>query len=218
MINKRFVQLFQTVLFTSVIELTTLIKVNFIFGSKYAFFSAINMIFPLSGTFGGMGVSMGVVVIRRLLRLSVGGLSHSLLSVYHIPTLFASAYWRYTHWSIRFAVPLVCMILFISHPVGSQAFAYSLYWLIPMALYFVPRQSIFMQALGSTFVAHAVGSVIWLYTVPMAPSYWLALIPVVLVERLFFATAMTGAYHGITAISGSAATLFQKISSKLVWA
>ncbi len=42
------------------------------------------------------------------------------------------------------------------------------------------------HALASTFIAHAVGSVIWLYTVPMVASAWLALIPIVACERLLY--------------------------------
>jgi len=78
----------------------------------------------------------------------------------------ASLYWSTRHYSIRLLLPIVCMGLFIIHPVGAQAFAYSLYWLIPVVLFFVPQRFLFLQALGSTFIAHAVGSVIWLYTVP----------------------------------------------------
>ena len=81
---------------------------------------------------------------------------------------------------MQILVPVLCMALFGLHPVGSQAFAYTLYWLIPVTLYIMsslvnvlPRfqqfTPIFLQALSSTFIAHAVGSVIWLYTVGMTP-------------------------------------------------
>ncbi|MFC1845510.1 hypothetical protein ACFLX2_00105 [Candidatus Dependentiae bacterium] len=83
-------------------------------------------------------------------------------------------------------LPVVCILLFISHPVGSKAFVYSLYWLIPIGsylIYFFVRSSLLI-ALSSTFIAHAVGSVMWLYLVPTLPEKWLALMPVVAFERL----------------------------------
>ena len=92
------------------------------------------------------------------------------------------------------------MVAFIAHPVGAQAWVYSLYWLIPVVLYFLRKESLFLTALGSTFTAHAVGSVIWIYANPMTPQAWLVLIPVVFIERFVFASGMVVAYHGINFI------------------
>ncbi len=58
-----------------------------------------------------------------------------------------------------------------------------------------PSKNIFLHSLTSTFIAHAVGSVIWLYATPMTPEFWYALIPVVAVERLVIASGMTLAYY-----------------------
>jgi hypothetical protein len=68
-----------------------------------------------------------------------------------------------------------------------------------MILYFVPQKNIFFTSLGSTFTAHAVGSVIWLYTIPMTAGMWLALIPIVALERLCFATGMVTVVGVVTA-------------------
>jgi len=87
------------------------------------------------------------------------------------------------------------MILFIAHPVASKAFAYSFYWLIPVVLYVLNYKNTFCKALTATFLAHAVGSIIWLYTVPMTSTQWLALIPVVAVERLVMACGMVVLYQ-----------------------
>jgi len=111
-------------------------------------------------------------------------------------------YWATNHPVIRVGLPLLCMGLFIAHPIGSQAFLYSFYWLIPIVLYAFPHQSLFLQSLGSTFVAHAVGSVIWLYTVPMTAGMWLGLIPVVIIERVLFALGMVVMHQVISFIFG----------------
>jgi len=64
-----------------------------------------------------------------------------------------------------------------------------MYWLIPVALYFM-KKSTFNTALGSTFVVHAVGSVIWLYTRDTSVLLWHSLLPIVLLERMAFAIGM----------------------------
>ena len=51
------------------------------------------------------------------------------------------------------------------------------------------------KSLGATFVAHAVGSIIWLHLMPMSSNMWLALIPIVPVERVCFAAAMSGMHY-----------------------
>jgi len=84
-------------------------------------------------------------------------------------------------------VPVMCMMLFVSHPTGLRAFAYALFWVIPVAIYFIRSRHIFLDALASAFIAHAVGSVIWVYTVDMSAYAYYALIPVVFFERLTIA-------------------------------
>jgi hypothetical protein len=132
-------------------------------------------------TFMALGVSGFVYGMRSSLGLSL---------VYHIPGFCAAGYWISRHWLVRVWLPVICMIAFMAHPVGFQACFYSWYWLVPVVLYVVKATGIFWQALGSTFIAHAVGSVIWIYVKPMTPQVWLSLIPVVAVERLLFAASM----------------------------
>ncbi len=175
-----------------ILELFRLLKLTYLFGSKKIMFSAINIMGPLSGlstfTFSGFGLC----IVRDIMRL---GLSKPL--VYHIPTLCASAYWMDSGPLVRLFVPILCMILFNLHPVGSAAGAYCLYWLIPVIIYCtMSKDNILGKAVGSTFVAHAVGSVIWLYTMPMTSEQWLALIPQVALERSIFACGMIMVYYG----------------------
>lgn len=103
---------------------------------------------------------------------------------------------------LQFLLPLVCIILFTSHPIAGSAFLYSFYWFIPMILYFIKSKNIFMAALSSTFVAHAVGSILYLYATNMSPDQWLALIPVVAFERLVAAFGITFFYVVVKLIAG----------------
>lgn len=111
-----------------------------------------------------------------------------------IPTLFATLSWKASKenkgWmdtALHLILPLSCIAAFCASSAGSQAWPYSLYWLIPAALFFVPM-GLVGRALKSTFVAHAVGSVIWVNMIDMAPESWMLLIPVVAVERLVAAS------------------------------
>jgi hypothetical protein len=85
------------------------------------------------------------------------------------------------------------MAPFIIHPVGAQAWYYSLYWLIPVAASLLP-ENLLLRSLGATFTAHAVGGVIWLYTLPSTPGFWTALIPVVAFERIVFAAGIAASF------------------------
>jgi hypothetical protein len=65
--------------------------------------------------------------------------------------------------------------------------------------------------LGSTFIAHAVGSTIWIYTVPMTAQMWLGLMPLVAIERLCFATGMVVSYHAVHAATNAASQLYKQL-------
>jgi hypothetical protein len=83
--------------------------------------------------------------------------------------------------------------------VGSQVWYYSLYWLIPMVLYFAPK-NLFLRSLGSTFTAHAIGSVLFLYSIPTAPALWIMLLPIVAIERLVFAAGISASFVAFNSV------------------
>lgn len=191
---------FKAASYAAIFKLSGLLKVSFLLGSQMIWFSGINSVLPLSGAFGGVLGAGLVFLVRQLVHLfCFKTVSLSFLALC-IPGFCASLYWSSRHAFIRLFLPLACMVLFIAHPVGGEAFIYSLYWLIPVVLYCVPHRSLFLTALGSTFVAHAVGSVIWCYTVSMTPGMWMALMPIVALERTAFALAMVIAYRVISSI------------------
>ncbi len=85
------------------------------------------------------------------------------------------------------------MILFWTHPVGRSAFPYGLFWLI-LILVFPFKKNLALNSLGTTFVAHAIGSTAFLYSVPMTAEIWRGLIPVVIMERFILATGISLSY------------------------
>jgi hypothetical protein len=188
----------RSALFASLIKLASFLKVSYVIGPFALFFSATHIIMPLTGAFGGVSITLLTLGIGFVSKLLLGASYAPYIITYHIPELFASAYWTYRHWLLHGALPIGCMLLFITHPEGFYAAPYALYWLIPVVLYVKKSTSVFATALGSTFIAHAVGSVIWLYTVPMTTAAWYMLIPVVAVERLLFAVGMTMVHKALT--------------------
>ncbi|HLW72510.1 MAG TPA: hypothetical protein VKR54_00500 [Candidatus Babeliales bacterium] len=203
----------KTASYAGIVKLAGLIKVSFLVGSQMIWFSASNSVLPLSGAFGGVMGSGLIFFTRQLLHLIFFKTVSLSFLAFCVPGLCASLYWATHHYAIRLLLPIACMGLFIIHPVGAQASVYSFYWLIPVVLFFVPQRSLFLQALGSTFVAHAVGSVIWLYTVPMTADMWITLIPIVLFERIAFALGMVIVHHLISFVFGliDEATITQKV-------
>ncbi len=199
--NNFFLRLAQYSGFASLIGLSSLVKLSWIIGSHISFFSGINIAAPLSGAFGGIFGSFAAFVLRIVINFCFFGVLSVKCLLLGVPNFFASLYWGTSNWLVRVGLPLTCMILFWLHPTGFAAGAYALYWLIPVAVHYLSRKHIFFEALGSTFVAHAVGSLIWLYAVPMTPGVWLALIPIVALERLLFATGMVVAHYLITTVT-----------------
>lgn len=187
-----------------------LLKVSFMLGSYSAFFSATNCVVPLSGAFLGMGGSALVILMAMLFRIVLyGGLFPLSYLVHIVPGLCAAYYWVSRSMMIRLFLPILCMILFMAHPIGNVAWPYSLYWLVPSVLYVIDTKQLFYKALGSTFVAHAVGSVIWLYTMPTTVTLWYTLIPIVFIERICFAIGMVLLYKLILWVKRKQWSLFK---------
>jgi len=179
------------------IKMASIFKYSFVIGSSHAMFSGTTAATPLVGLFAGGLVSFAICASSILLRYVLFGMGSLHLFAFYIPGLFAGFYFAYENKITRLFVPIVCMLLFLLHPVGRQAFAYCLFWLIPVGIYFVRSNTIFLHTLASSFIAHAVGSVIWIYTMPMTAGVWYALIPIVCLERLVIASGMAIFYMGI---------------------
>ena len=164
-------------------------KVNCMIGAGTAYFSGVNIVGPLLGAWYGLAGAASILGARVVFKSIFNNMVFTPL-VYHIPNICAASYWMPGKRALKIAIPAVCMILFLVHPVGIQAWFYTSFWLIPMALSLVPGRSLFLTALGSTFTAHAVGSVLWLYWIPMAPETFALLMPIVPFERLAYASGM----------------------------
>jgi len=166
------------------------VSISRIIGSSQSF-----TIFELLGPIGGMflgpvlgGLSaffvraLNVIIFRQQLDF--------LTVVRFLPAILAAVYFGLKTKKTALVFP-VCIILFLLNPIGRQAWAYSLIWLIPFAACFGKKRLI-LNSMGATFTAHAVGSVIFLYSFGLTPSIWMSLIPVVFIERGIFAVGIWG--------------------------
>ncbi|HSW76178.1 MAG TPA: hypothetical protein VLG50_03995 [Candidatus Saccharimonadales bacterium] len=182
-----------------------LIPFNWIVGSFHATFSLSCMVAPV------IAVHYGFTWIS-LFFLATSFFSTSWFVLFFLnrtPLLFASRAFAQREIITSFVVPFICMVLFIYQEMQTGAWVYSLYWLIPMALFFV-KDSSYVRALSASFVAHSVGSVIWLYTHNMPAGAWIALIPIVACERLLIA--------GGILVFDYAITYFRQLELKLLLA
>jgi len=177
-------------------------QVNFsaVVGAEGQHFTLFQFFAPTAGAFLG-GIGIIVVFFSQLINYFVAGKAFTLISVIRLlPMLFAVYYFsRKRRWQVSAAIPILCMGLFWLNPVGRSAWPFALFWTIPMlALLF--KRSLLWKSFGATFTAHAVGSTIWLYTIPMPAAAWIALMPQVMYERSLFAIGIAGSYWGLNVL------------------
>jgi hypothetical protein len=159
------------------------------------FFSMNHAILPLLGAFCGSFGSVAYIITKLCANICMLKTLYIPLSQLGLGTCAASLYWAKERYIVRIGIPALCFALFVLHPVGSGAVAYACLWFIPMVLAVIAPRNVFCSSLASTFTAHAVGSVIHLYTInAMSVEQWHALIPVALLERLIFTCGMTIMY------------------------
>lgn len=175
-------------------------KINFspLLGTQNQFFTLFQFFGPIAGAF--LGPMYGVITVlgSELVDFLFVGKVFSVINLIRLtPMLFAAYYFGTKKRFTTTLVPFVAMTLFMLHPVGKQVWFYSLYWVIPIVIKLLPQKvsnNLLCKSLGSTLTAHAVGSTAFLYSFPTEPSLWIALLPVVAVERTLFTLGIAGSY------------------------
>ncbi len=189
-------------LFSALVLIADNINFSKVVGSSAQYFTFFQFIGPVAGGFLGAGVGVLSVLLAETVSFAMLGKSVELINILRLtPMLFAAFYFaKYSKGKLAQAiVPLACMVLFSLSPIGSQVWYFSLFWLIPLVALLLPEH-LLLRSIGSTFTAHAVGGVIWVYFVPTTPAYWVALIPIVLMERSLFALGIAGSYYTLNTV------------------
>lgn len=161
------------------------IPVSKIIGSSQSF-TSFEFFGPITGKFLGPILGPLSVLVVKISEMLFTGKAWDWVTILRLLPMPLAAYYFASKSKNRAIIPGVCMLLFWANPEGRQAWYYALYWLIPVFAAFSPK-NLAAKSLGSTFTAHAVGSVIFLYAFALPASVWQALMPVVALERLFFA-------------------------------
>ncbi|MFH1234750.1 MAG: hypothetical protein V1493_04020 [Candidatus Diapherotrites archaeon] len=166
--------------------------INFssLLGTQNQSFTYFQLFAPATGFFLGPIAGAMSVLAAQAASLLAGG-DFSLFNIARLAPMFFAAYYFGTK-NKKFValIPLACMALFIAHPVGREAWFYSLFWLIPLAAALF-RENLFLKSLGATFTAHAIGATAFIYFLPSTPALWAMLVPVTAVERLVFACGIS---------------------------
>jgi len=174
------------------------IPISKIMGSDQNF-TIFELIAPLGGMFLGPIFGALSAFIVRGANVIINHQALDFLTIMRfLPMMLAAVYFG-TKGKKMAIVFLVCIILFLIHPIGQKAWAYPLIWLIPFAATFLKKRLI-LNSLGATFTAHAIGSVIFLYAFGLTPQIWLSLIPVVFIERGFFTIGIWASYLVINTV------------------
>lgn len=192
-------KLFFLALFTIIGFISLQIPFNKIAGSNVSF-TLFDFFAPIAGAFLGPVFGIASVFAVEVINMWIKHAPITTGSVIRLfPTLFAVLYFALASkkkfqgkWLL--AIPVLCILVFIAHPVGRQVPYYALmFWLIPVIAYF-KRDNLFIKSLGATFTAHAVGGATWIWAFNLPAAVWNGLIPVVIAERLLFATGIAVSY------------------------
>ncbi|KKP59660.1 MAG: hypothetical protein UR53_C0001G0160 [Candidatus Magasanikbacteria bacterium GW2011_GWC2_34_16] len=172
-------------------------------------FSMFDFYGPIVGGLVGSTLGLLAVLSTQIINWAIHGFALDTATLIRfLPMLLAVLYFSKKS-RLILAVPIIAMIAFWAHPEGRGAWYYALYWLIPVAAYFGHKYTI-LRALGTTFTAHATGSVLFLYAFNLKTAVWVSLIPVVWKERGLMALGIT-----ITFIAFS--WLFNYLNKKVTW-
>ena len=209
MLMKNFKEFFTTkrlvfiALFAVFAFITQRINFSGLIGAENQFFTLFQFFGPIAGAFLGPVVGVIAVFLAEMSDFLIVGKEATLVNVIRLaPMLFATYFFATMNSSQRtktfkIFVPLAAILLFVLHPVGREAWFFSLYWTIPIIAVLLPKKysnSIIARSLGATFTAHAVGGALWIWTVPMTAAQWIGLIPIVAYERLLFAAGIGISY------------------------
>ena len=191
------------VLFSVLSFLFYTVNLSYIWGSQAQSFTMFQFIGPVGGGILGPGIGAVIAVaVDFAAKIIFGKMTWDLVGFIRLFTVAAAALCfgmvRKEKWA-GIIIPIAGMLLFWANPVGAEAWGYALLWLIPIVASFFASH-LFLRSLASTFQAHIIGSLAFLYLVGLPASAWWALIPLVLVERTLFAAGISVTYVFLNSI------------------
>lgn len=190
-------------------------QINFspLVGADNQFFTLFQFFGPIAGGFLGSVFGVIAVLFAELIDFFIVGKETNLINLLRLsPMIFAAYYFGTKKKNLSIIVPIIAIIVFVSHPVGREVWFFTLFWTIPIIAKVIPQKyadNIIPKSLGATFAAHAVGGAFWIWTIPMTAGQWIALIPIVIFERLLFASGIAISYIAFNAILDKVLDVFK---------
>jgi len=173
------------------------------------FFPAANAFGPSIGGIIGPKFGPIAIIISVLLKSSFKipeGTFLILLRRLGLPMAAASFYFgtmgsnKRTRFLVT-VIPILMIFAFVVHPIGKEVWYFSMFWLIPIIAVFLPQKvRTASMALGATFLDHAVGSVLYLYTMNIPVEAWISAIPHAILERISFGLGILLSYFALRAL------------------
>src|SRR3989344_4937205 len=175
------------VIFTVLGFITLQIPVAQLEGSK-AKFMVYDAFAPVAGAFIGNLPGVVAVFLMQFINFLVHGanVEDAGTIIRFLPMLFAVLYFA-RKGKFNLILPILAIIIFVAHPIGRTVWYFTLFWTIPILAYFLRDRFLLARAFGATFTAHAVGGALWIWFFALPAPVWISLIPIVALERLFFA-------------------------------
>lgn len=180
-------------------------------GSKIPF-TAFDLFAPISGAFLGsiwgvlavVAMQTGNLILHGFKGVDQTNILKLIATLRFLPMIVGVLYFvlRSRFNNLILAIPLLSILAFNLHPIGRSVWFYSLFWLIPLAVWPFRERFLLLRSLGSTFTAHAVGGAIWIWAFNLPAKVWISLIPVVIMERLIFAFGISASYILVNNILG----------------
>ncbi len=184
-------------------------------GGFHLFIGAQHAVMPVTQAACGISTILTALALQAGYSCIASASWYAALRCIPIPTALASAYiWciqtqsRTTRVIFALLLAVTGWAFFAIYAPDISVMAYTFYWILPIICAAYAHQNTFIMMLGATFAAHIAGSCIWLVTTAMTPANWIALIPVVAIERLTCASFMSATHylyqytaHGINTLS-----------------
>jgi hypothetical protein len=204
------------VLFAALFIVLTKTKMFPILGTDFNFSMGV-MFGPALGGLLGIPLGVGTIILSQAVGTAIGlyTIKDTMSLLVFFPILFGAVYFARSFKGDKrmVAVPLAMMAGFLLHPIGREVWFYSLFWLIPVAVMQFkdridavlshPVARTYSYSLGTAFVDHSVGSVVYLWFLAIPAQFWIAAIPITLFERLLIALGITFSFHAVKAAMGA---------------
>jgi len=150
---------------------------------------------PVAGAFiGSLPGAVAVFFMQFVNFLAHGAVVEDIGTIIRfLPMLFAVLYFA-RQGKMNLVIPLLAILAFVIHPIGRTVWYFALFWTIPIIAYFFQERFLLARALGATFTAHAVGGALWIWAFNLPGVVWISLIPIVILERTFFALGICASF------------------------